>query len=376
VQPPNPVSADAFRLARAGETIMLDFGRVDGVPLPSGVVSILVTDRVEMPLETARRLMVWLDDALRPHASRLQAEEARQLAPAAIRPGQVPPRELPARPAPDESGEKAAQLLRLVGAWGAPHQYERSVRFSEAAMQGNRFLLTLNRRDVPGDALEQCLAVCDQFGMPPALREAAVAQFDMAQCVHFGFEGDPASIVCKFYLEPAISLADQQHARANNVPVLQHLAFKWDLLREAAVTTRYWWYPGLSADEMAQRLALLYRGEHAESQAIALALLQLATARTGADALQWVEVEEDENDRRSYDLNIYNAKVKLRDVQDLVQRMRDSFAIRPGQFQALFDQIKGMELGHLAGGIHRNGKDFFNLYYGAIGLPHYNEQIS
>jgi hypothetical protein len=29
-------------------------------------------------------------------------------------------------------------------------------------------------------------------------------------------------------------------------------------------------------------------------------------------------------------------------------------------------------LGHIAGGVHRNGEDFFNLYYGAVGLPHFH----
>jgi hypothetical protein len=44
--------------------------------------------------------------------------------------------------------------------------------------------------------------------------------------------------------------------------------------------------------------------------------------------------------------------------------MRQRFAIKPGQFQALYDQIKSQTAGHLAGGAHRNGKDFFNVYYG------------
>jgi hypothetical protein len=30
----------------------------------------------------------------------------------------------------------------------------------------------------------------------------------------------------------------------------------------------------------------------------------------------------------------------------------------------LYDQIKTRRFGHLAGGVHRNGKDFFNVYYG------------
>jgi hypothetical protein len=44
--------------------------------------------------------------------------------------------------------------------------------------------------------------------------------------------------------------------------------------------------------------------------------------------------------------------------------MRRRFGVGPGQFQALYDQIKERKFGHLAGGLHRNGKDFFNVYYG------------
>ena len=35
----------------------------------------------------------------------------------------------------------------------------------------------------------------------------------------------------------------------------------------------------------------------------------------------------------------------------------------------------GMLLGHLAGGVHRDGRDFFNVYYGATGLPRFNERL-
>ena len=49
--------------------------------------------------------------------------------------------------------------------------------------------------------------------------------------------------------------------------------------------------------------------------------------------------------------------------------------LRPGQFQALYDQINALPLGHLAGGIHRDNLDFFNVYYGAVGLPHYSDKI-
>src|SRR5262249_49989590 len=142
----------------------------------------------------------------------------------------------PQRPAADISGERAAQLIRMIGAWGQPHQYERSLRLSERSLQANRFLLTINARDIPGDAAVETLAVCDQFAIPPAMRQAAAENFAMAKCVHFGFEGDADSIICKLYLERAVSTEEAHRARRENTPVLLHLAFKWDLLRDAAVT--------------------------------------------------------------------------------------------------------------------------------------------
>jgi tryptophan halogenase len=368
------VPADAFKLALDGQGIAIDFGKLEGTPLPSDPVTISVSDRVVMPVLTARRLLIWLDDALKPHAGTLRAEQAKALAPAdaalAARPGQSSQ-----RPLADISGEKAAQLLRMVGEWGVPHQYERSLRLSAGSLQANRFLLTLNTRDIPGDPSARTLAVCDYFAMPPTLRQAAEANFAMAKCVHFGFEGDPQSIICKLYLESAVSAQEAHRARTANQPVLLHLAFKWDLLRDAAVTTRYLWHPGLSASEIATRLAQVYRDQQPASLALARGLLDLAVQKVAAESLQYLEVEEPETARRSFDLNIYTTKLFVRDVQPLLARMREHFGIRPGQFQALYDQIKPMALGHLAGGVHRNGKDFFNLYYGAVGLPHFNSGL-
>ena len=149
-----PVPSDAFRMSREGPNVAMEFGGLDGVAIPTGFVSVLVSDRIVVPLETARRLLVGLEEAIRPHAERLRAEDAKALTPQAAanatRPGQGP-----RRPAQDPSGEKAAQLLRLVGAWGAPHQYERSLRLSEAGLQANRYLLTVNAKDIPGDAVGQ-----------------------------------------------------------------------------------------------------------------------------------------------------------------------------------------------------------------------------
>ena len=371
---PPPSPGDAFRMLMDNGQVVIEFGRVDRGKGPSDEAAVLVTDRVALPMETARRLLHTLESSLKPLETQLRLARAREMSPVdaarAARPSQAP-----SRPPPDRSGEDAARLLRLVGDWGVPHQYERSFRMSAGALQSNRFLLTVNRGDIPGNPVESVLAICDEMRIPAAQRAAAAQHFDSAHVVHFGFEGDAGSVICKLYLEQRIEPAEARLAHATGEPVLQHLAYKWSLTGPEHVTTRYHWYPLLTAEEIALRFAHVYRDGSPVSRDIATEFLNLAVAQAPAEQLQYLEVEEVENDRRSFDLNVYNAHLAMKDVHPLLQRMRTHYGLRPGQFQALYDQIRGMSLGHLAGGVHRNGRDFFNVYYGVVGLPNYNRQL-
>jgi tryptophan halogenase len=374
--PPEP--ADAFRMSLEDGEIVIEFGRADD-SLPTGEApgesAVRVTDRVRLPIETGRRLLHTLSALLQPHEANLRAALAKGLSPAAAamaaRPGQTSP-----RPAQDQSGEQAARLLRMVGEWDVPHNYERSFQLSDGVIRSNRFLLTLNAADIPGGARESVLAVCGRMGMPEQQRAAAAMHFDSAKCVHFGFEGDAGDVICKLYLERQIPGEESRNAHARGESVLLHIAFKWNMLRDESVTTRYLWYPLLKADDIARRFAVVYRNGPADSREIAMAFLRLATdAASGAESLQYLEVEEAENARRSFDLNLYNARLRMRDAEHLLQRARTHFNIRPGQFQALYDQIRTLSLGHLAGGVHRDGRDFFNVYYGVVGLPRFNSGL-
>ncbi len=366
-----PALADAFKLSVDGDNAILEFGHGAG-HTATGEPRVAVTERMVMPLALVHRLAIQLDDALRPHMAGLRLAQAQALPPGqaavAARPGAAP-----ARPAPEEAGNRAAELIRMVGALDAPHQYERSFRISERSLQANRFLLTFNARDVAGDARARVLDICDRMAMPEAARAMAEARFDMATCIHLGFEGDADSIICKLYLERAVAADEAREARADSRPVLLHLAFKWDILKGQAVTTRYHWFPGLDAQQIEARLDHVYGGAAGPSVDIARAMLHQAAGKVAAAKMQYLEVEEAENDRRSFDLNLYNAALQMKDIQPLLTRMREHFGVRPGQFQALFDQVKALPLGHLAGGVHRNGKDFFNLYYGVVALPRFAE---
>lgn len=366
-----PTAADAFRIAVEDGNLAVELGRfaLPSPDEPGGVVTL--SDRVVIAPETAARLLVGLREAL---ARRAEAPtEDGGPAPDSL----SAPSGIGATPAnlpPDPAATASARLLDRIRALGVPYGYERSFRLSAAGLQANRFLVSMNRADLGADALDRTLAVGRELGMPEEAQRHAREQFEDARCVHFGFEAGDGAIVGKLYLERGP--ADDEVARATErgEGVLLHLAFKWDVRSGAHVVTRYDWFPALSAAAIEARLRALYApAEDGESARIACELLALAAARGGE--LPYLEVREPDNGRRSFDLNLYDAGLAVRDALPLLLRMRDLHGVRPGQFQALLDQIKGRPLGHLAGGAHRDGRDFFNVYYGATGFPKYSSRL-
>lgn len=373
--PMGNIAADAFRGKLEGSDVVVEFGQSQAPASRQRETDVVLLVRIVMPLATAKRLMVALSDALEQHDGRLLFAGTGAAA-RSVAAGPPPRGQMAVNAQPDQAGERAALLLRLVAELGIPYQYERSFRMSEAGLLANRYLLTVNTRDMAGDPRERAMAICRRLDMPRGPQVAAEEQFGMAKCLHFGFEGDADSIIYKLYLERAVPMAEAERAKAVPEPVLMHLAFKWDILREAHVVTRYLWYPALSRRGTEVRLSQVYRdGRPAPSFEIAKAVLHLATERVPAERLQYLEVLEDENARRSFDLNVYDARLQVKDLQPLLQRMREHFGVRPGQFQALYDQIKNKTLGHVAGGVHRNGNDFFNIYYGVGGFPEFSERF-
>lgn len=340
---------DAFRGLVDGDDIVVEFGRGG----PGGVTG---DTRVVLPAETARRLVARLADALGRFPPEALAADAQTRG------------TTPLNAPPDPAGERAALTLRLVAGLGAPRNQERSFRVVRGALMANRFLVTLDPRDIPGDARERVLQACDELGMPAGAAAEAGRRFASARAVHFGFEDNGGRLVSKLYLESSTGQTSAAPSAGQAIPL--YVAFKWALGDADAVISRYTLFPGLSATDIEARIEAVYASVEARpSFDIARSVLHLAAQRAPAGKLQYLEVSEDGNPRRSWDLNCYDAALHVRDVQDPLFAMRDRFDIRPGQFQALYDQIRGSRFGHLAGGVHRDGADFFNVYYGVSGYP-------
>ena len=64
----------------------------------------------------------------------------------------------------------------------------------------------------------------------------------------------------------------------------------------------------------------------------------------------------------SFDLNLQAAGIRVEEMRDLLAQACARCVIAGRQFQVLYQRIKPCTLGHLCGGINREGSDFLRLY--------------
>lgn len=383
---------DSFRMRLDGRAgVVLEFGQSGAVPatgIPADPAARFVTsDRIVLTADAARHMVDGLARALGRTLAPIPAPVA--AAAPAPRPVPAPSSTAPKRPGarivsidtdvdeslrrrgttprnapPDPVGEKAAWLTKAVREMAPESYMERSFRIAPRSLQSNRFLLSIGSRAMPADAKSRAWAICEHMGVPAGLQARFETEFLRADHLHFGFEGEPDKVICKLYMERTVTGLEAARSRETGEPALQYVAFKWNVEREEYFVSHYRWHAGLSPVAIQERLDALCATAPAAMREITRVVVDAAAARLPPERLLYLEVTEEGQPRNSFDLNVYDARLLVRDLQPALFAMRDHFDVRPGQFQLLYDQIKTQRMGHLAGGIHRDGQTFFNLYFG------------
>jgi len=326
-----------------------------------------LTERIALTPAAARHLAVSLEEAL------ARAQFDAEAAGGAVADRVTPRGRTPVHAESSAAVEHSTRLMNAVAALEVPYQHERSVRLTPGGLDGNRYLLTCDLADLGASAFDRILGVVEPVGFPAALRDAVRAGIPAAACVHFGFEEQAGRISCKLYLEQALDFEGLVRGAAD--PVLLHRAWKWQPQDGSWVETRYLWHPALAAQALADRVAAVYADPALHGGAFIRRVLEIALGGVAADRLMFLAVSESGNPRDSFDLNFYAAGLAVRALQRELFTLRDRFAIPPGRFQALYDQIRMRQLGHIAGGVHRNGEEFVTIYYGVAGYPRFNARL-
>ena len=258
---------------------------------------------------------------------------------------------------------KDAILLKLIADLKLRCGLEKSFKMLDRKLLANRFLIGIDRKDI---SHEDLLHICGSMDMPENFLEVFNEHLPDANMIYIGFEESEKGSVYKIYLEFWEKLKKDIYNKKNKFePVPLHMGFKWDTADNSrGAVARYTCYPLLPLKEILKRVSDIYEG-HGDrtSFEIAEGIIKLASTRTVDDPFIYLEVDEENNPRRSFDINLYKANLLLKDIHPFLTRSCRRYSVPAGELNALYGQISDMRFGHLSGGIGRDEKDFLTVYY-------------
>jgi hypothetical protein len=355
------VRADVCQVSASQGEIALVFGALGAPAGSQDPLPIDLLSRILLAPAVASAFAVALEATLREHQDRFG-----RLAMADDRPDLEPPLLLATMP---EHAAAARRLLDSVDGLETEYGFERSVKLAAERLLGNRFLVTFSTAMLLEPAAARLLAICERLEMPGSLVQCLLEHFAEAKFVHFGFEENERSCLYKVYLEFWSNWEEELEKRAHaREPFLLHLGLKWDVADGSRqTTTRYTCHPWLSVDQIQHRLAEVYMPPGAQTPlSVTQTMVELAARRIPSEKMLYLDVSEEGSPRRSFDLNLYKAGLRLRDLEGCLAPVFAHYRVPREPLGRLLSQLD-KPLGHVSGGLDREGRDFLTLYYGMHG---------
>lgn len=260
--------------------------------------------------------------------------------------------------------QKAYLIFDTLEYLNLQFRLEASWKITKNRLHKNRFILAIPRAE---NLSNKFLYFCKKMDMPNKYLEIFQQNLSQASVVYFGFEGNEVSCIYKVYLEfwDQVVNESKNQSHQTETAALLGLGFKWNALDNTkGVISTYTCYPLLSVTEILKRISSIYGGyNHSHPGEIVQGLINFAADRVNDNPFIYLEVTEENNPRKSFDLNFYQANIPLQDIYNYLGKMCQHYGINAHSFNYLYQQIGSKNLGHLSGGIDRQGKDFLTMYY-------------
>ncbi len=364
------VTPEADALFDEGEHYLL-FAGADFLPRrPFAPVDLLDGREIGGLLASVRDRSAQVAGMMAPHARTLEALHGPAPVSAAV---QVKPTATAATgPATLRRTPDGARLADFVAGLGQPFGYERSVKASAGGLQTERFLISLHRTSLGLDPAETLDDLAAKLGLPGPARAEAAGLIGGADLLHLGYEDGPSGALYKLYVEwsALTDAAWRGEDEPGPAPTLVHRAYKWRIgATTPPVVTLYHWPRVRTADEIAARLVTVAQGWNGAGGSVLEAgrrMLALAQAR-GRGAVHYLEAREEPGPRLSYDLNLYACGLTVGEAEELIGQGFVDLGIRPQAAAAVLAERRDETLGHVAGGVGRDGAPFLTVYSGMAG---------
>jgi len=277
-----------------------------------------------------------------------------------------------------DAGEKADLLFQLVKELNVRIGIERSFKLTKNSIFSNRFLLGTKKNAIRQKPHERIRDICVRMNMPEDFLEELDRDLSDADYIHFGFEEQERAFVYKVYLEFYEKIETEIKARTKaSDHFLMHRGFKWVVSDNTQrAITEYAWYPSISFKSMMKRLSKIL-GPHKEGAVIKVAkdILDIAMRRITHNDILYLEVTEEGNPRKSFDINIYRANLQLSELYPFLLEMCQLYSISQEKFHTLYESVKHRIFGHLSGGIDREGMGFVTVYYGVEDMEGHDADV-
>jgi tryptophan 7-halogenase len=259
----------------------------------------------------------------------------------------------------------ASDLVDLVKKLGAPFGLERSVKITPGGLDHERCLLSVGRAAFGDTAENPLLDMARALQIPQAFADRLPATLKGADIIHFGYEGGGGRGAYKIYFEYA-NAARRAMQAVNGTPTLVHVAYKWTPGHaDNDTVTRYTWVPSRTSGELEMRLRSLVPEDQApHARRCLFGLLSRISGFADAGEVLLMEVEEPGNPRRSCDLNVYDAEMRIGQIVDLIEGVMTGLSVPQAEHRDVFDRAADKALGHVSAGVGRDGREFVTIYFG------------
>jgi hypothetical protein len=358
------VYANAANVMSTQEEISLLLGTSQTGQTDENTVTVTLTDRIAMSPFGAKRFAIQLNKVITEYESKFGYLDGKALLQERLEP--TPPLQ-PPRFKSIKGAEKVGLLFQFLDEQKITPAFERSFEFLEKELFENRFLLGFEKRMIQRQPDERLMEICQRLGMPADFLDRFRENLPEASIVGFGFGEDEGTCMVKAYLEFGARFfrAVKSNPHAPD-PYVSHLGFKWDAEDNTRrAFAKYTCFPNCTFQAMLERLSQDFYGREGRSPFdIVKNILKLASRKVSQQKFHFLDVKEENNPRSSFDINVYSANLQLKEVHPFLLGICRHYAISEERFHSLYERLKEHILGHIAGGIDREGKDFFTLYFG------------
>ncbi|MFC7297142.1 hypothetical protein [Herminiimonas aquatilis] len=237
--------------------------------------------------------------------------------------------------------------------------YERSFKMAEDTLWSERFLVGIS---VHAIAVEDVDFLMMKMDVPDVYQTQIRIQLPNTSFIHIGFEQGNINTY-KFYLEFLPGNIDA------NTPHPLYLGYKWNAENAAQRAISSYTQPRrLSLPQLLEKVSAMYGSEPKNAAVcnIAKAIITHAARKVSTTELLFVEVQEENTPRLSFDINLYETGITVSDLQPLLLKLCEHYAIGKKEFDTLLTRTGKDLAGHLSGGTDRNGNTFLTTYHARV----------